>query len=123
VDNRWKLLAYAGNSFKYIINLSNSENTAAYDLTDHKIQLTIKERGYDKDINDADAIYKGDSTGTDISITNPADGKFEINIPGNITSDWPLEQLYYELEIINASDEVIDSWISTIEVVSKVRKE
>ena len=67
------------------------ENASAIDLTSAKIWFTIKERSAD---TDAEAKLQYASSGSEVELTDPTNGKFTVHLKGSGTADLEGTWLY-----------------------------
>ena len=93
-----------------------TQNNAVYDLTGCKMFFTAK---IDPSLDDNHASVAVSSP-TLISILAPTTGSANILIPSTLTSGLPITQLYYDVQIVDASGNVFTAQSGLMDIINDV---
>ena len=86
---------YQGSTFTKSFQWSTGSPAVAVDLTGFKIRMQMREK-----LSSPDPIIECNTDNGLITITNAAQGKFDIEIPAVTTSDMHFKAAVYDIEVV-----------------------
>jgi len=83
-------------SFKFVM-VYKDETGTPIDLTGMTVEMQIRQAD-DTLVTDVDGLGA-------ITVTNASGGEITVHVPPATTTNWPVETLYYDIKLINGTEE------------------